>query len=375
MATIVVTTPSSVNKACGSPASAPHLAPVRSRHTAYDCIVVTLSVLDQSPVRQGGTMSLALAETLELAQLCDRLGYHRYWLSEHHNTGGLASATPEILIEAIASRTARIRVGSGGVMLSHYSPLKVAETFRMLEALHPGRIDLGVGRAPGSDTHTARALAHGPGQLGIEHYPDQLMDLYGYLTDDLPPDHEFRGIRAIPATDTIPELWLLGSSAASAQYAAELGWGFCYAHFINADGGERSMALYRKLFDPSPLVPEPVGSIGVSVTCAETDEEAERLSWSRWGWRIMASQGRRDGIPPPEEAMAFTFTDAERDYLQYVKGRSIFGSPATVKRRLLELGDEYGVDEFVVVTIVHDFAARKRSYELLAAEFGLTPAS
>ena len=336
--------------------------------------MVILSVLDQSPVRQGGTMRQAITETLELAQLCDRLGYHRYWLSEHHNTGGLASATPEILIGEIASRTERIRVGSGGVMLSHYSPLKVAETFKMLEVLHPGRIDLGVGRAPGSDTLTARALAHGPGQLGIEHYPDQLLDLYGYLTDDMPPDHPFHGIIAIPSTETTPELWLLGSSGASAQYAAELGWGFCYAHFINADGGERSMETYRKLFEPSPVLTAPRASVGVSVTCAETDEEAERLSWSRWGWRIMAAH-RRQGIPPPEEARAFTFTEPERDYLQYVKTRSIYGSPGTVRGKLEELGEQYGVDEFVVVTIVYDFEARKRSYALLASEFGLTPAS
>jgi luciferase family oxidoreductase group 1 len=342
-------------------------------HPARRPPLVTLSVLDQSPVREGATARQAIQETLELAQLCDRLGYHRYWLSEHHNTGGLASATPEILIAEIASRTQQIRVGSGGVMLSHYSPLKVAETFRMLEALHPGRIDLGVGRAPGSDTHTAKALAHGPGALGLEHYSDQLFDLYGFLSDDIPPDHDFAGIRAIPAIDTVPELWLLGSSNASAQYAAELGWSFCYAHFINADRGEQAMSTYRQLFEPSPVLDAPRGSIGVSVTCAETDEEAEYLCWSRWGWRIMAAQGRRGGIPPPDEAKAFTYTDAERDYLDYVKSRSIHGSPRTVRRKLAELGEGYGVDEFVVVTIVHSFEARKRSYELLAEAYGLEP--
>jgi luciferase family oxidoreductase group 1 len=332
--------------------------------------MVRLSVLDQSPVRGGGTPVDAIRETLELAELADRLGYHRYWLAEHHNSNGLASASPEVLIGHVASRTQRLRVGSGGVMLSHYSPLKVAEQFRMLEALHPGRIDLGVGRAPGSDGRTARALAAGPGQLGIERYPDQLVDLYGYLADDLPADHPFAGIRAMPAGPTVPELWLLGSSGVSADYAAELGWSFCFAHFINPEGGEAVVRKYRERFEPSPILDGPRASIGVSVTCADDDDEAERLSWSRWCWRIAANHGNRGGILSPEEAMAFPYTEAERDYIAYMRANSIWGSPARVRDRLEELGAAYGVDEFVIVTITHDFAARKRSYELLAKEFG-----
>ena len=332
-----------------------------------------LSVLDQSPVRKGGTASQALHETIALAQACERWGYHRYWLSEHHNTGGLASATPEVLIAEIANRTERIRVGSGGVMLSHYSPLKVAETFRMLETLHPGRIDLGIGRAPGSDTRTARALAHGPGQLGIEHYPDQMLDLYGYLAGDMPAEHPFHGVEAIPAGEGMPELWTLGSSGASAQYAAELGWAFCFAHFINPDGGERAMQLYRDRFQASPFLAEPRGSIGLSVTVADTHEEAEHISWSRWGWRIMAQKGQRSGIPSPEEAMAFDYTPAEIDYLAYARSRSIFGNPHEVRERVEEIAAEYGVEEVVVVTITHDFKARLRSYELLAEVFEVAP--
>ena len=334
--------------------------------------MVTLGVLDQSPIRAGGTPAGALRETVQLAQLCDRLGYHRYWLAEHHSTGGLACATPEVLIAEVAARTEHIRVGSGGIMLSHYSPLKVAESFRMLEAFHPGRIDLGVGRAPGSDTRTARALAAGPGQLGIEHYPDQLLDLYGYLANDMPPEHPFRGVRAMPSGETMPELWMLGSSGASAQYAAELGWAFCFAHFINAENGERAMARYREIFQPSPVAAAPRASIGVSVTVAETHEEAEHLSWSRWGWRLMSQRGLvRAGIPSPEEAKAYQYTEPELDYLAYVRSRSIFGSPAEVRDRLEELGTEYGVDEFVCVTITYSFEARKRSYELLADAFDL----
>ncbi len=334
-----------------------------------------LSVLDQSPIRAGGTPRQALAETLELAQLADRLGYERYWVAEHHSTGGLASATPEILIEAIASRTERIRVGSGGVMLSHYSPLKVAESFRMLEALHPGRIDLGVGRAPGSDTRTATALATGPGRLGIEHYPEQLMDLYGYLSDTLPANHPFAGIHAMPAGETMPELWLLGSSDASAQYAAELGWSFCYAHFINPYGGLVHTQNYRAAFCPSPMLAEPRASLAISATVAETREEAERLCWSRWGARVGAARGRRTGFLPPEEAMALEFTAPEREYIEHMRSESIHGDPATVKARIEKMAADYDVEDVVVVTITYDFEARKRSYELLADAFGLKGAS
>jgi luciferase family oxidoreductase group 1 len=330
-----------------------------------------LSVLDQSPVRRGGTPAEALQETLALAAAADRLGYHRYWLAEHHSTGGLASATPEVLIAEVASRTQRIRVGSGGVMLTHYSALKVAETFRMLEALHPGRIDLGVGRAPGSDGRTARALAHGPGQLSLDDYPDQLLDLYGYLADDLPEGHPFHGVHASPAGPTMPELWVLGSSFASAEYAAELGFAFCFAHFINPEPAERALKLYRERFQPSPFLEAPRAGASLSVTVADTDDEAERLSWSRWAWRMMAQRGERGGIPSPEEAMAFPFTEPERDYLAYARSRSIFGTPHAVKERLDELSVVFGVDEFVLVTITYDFAARVRSYELLADAYGL----
>jgi len=330
-----------------------------------------LSILDQSPIRDGGTAADAIYETIELARLADKLGYERYWLSEHHNSGGLASATPEILIAEIASRTERIRVGSGGVMLSHYSPLKVAESFRMLETLHPGRIDLGVGRAPGSDGRTASALAHGPGRLGIEHYPDQLLDLYGYLSDTLPVDHPFSGIHAMPIGPGVPDLWLLGSSAASADYAAELGWSFCYAHFINQNGGVEFTRGYREKFQPSPILSAPRTSLAVSVTCADTTEEAERLSWSRWAWRVAANHGQRKGILSPEDAMRVPFTGPEIEYIEHMRSQSIFGDPQTVKRRLEDIAGEYGVDVLVLVTITHDFAARKHSYALLAEAFAL----
>ncbi len=332
--------------------------------------MTTLSVLDQSPVRLGGTPAQALAETVQLAQAADRLGFERYWVAEHHNTSALASTAPEVLIGQIAAHTSHIRVGSGGVMLPHYSSLKVAEAFRLLETLHPGRIDLGIGRAPGSDGRTARALAPVGVPMDLREFPNQLLDLYGFLADDFPPDHEYHGITAMPRPDSMPDLWLLGSSDVSAGYAAELGWPFCYAHFINPHRAETAFDAYRKLFAPSPVEEAPRASIAVSALVAQTEEEAERLSWSRWGWRLMGGAGG-SGIPTPEEALAFDYSEPEREYLETLKHRSLYGDPTQVRDRLLAMGERYGVDDFVVVTITYDFGARLRSYELLAEAFAL----
>lgn len=333
---------------------------------------ISLSVLDQSPVRSGGTAQQAVRESVLLAQAVDQLGYTRYWVAEHHNMRGLASTAPEVLIGHIAASTKGIRVGSGGVMLSHYSPLKVAESFNLLSALHPGRIDLGIGRAPGSDARTARALASAENPLDLDNFPEQLMNLYGFLSGEFPKDHQFQGISAQPLGETIPDLWLLGSSAVGSEYAAELGWSFCHAHFINPHSTRSSFDAYRKLFSPSPIRTTPRTSIGVSVLCAETHAEAERLSWSRWGWRLMGhvSSG---GIPSVEEAQTFNYNEAELAALEDMKQRSIYGDPSEVRDQLLELGDKYDTDEFVIVTITHDFKHRVRSYELLAEAFALQP--
>ena len=334
-----------------------------------------LGVLDQIPVRQGGTPQEAIEETFRLAAAADRLGYSRYWLAEHHNLAALACAAPEILIPQVAARTSRIRVGSGGVMLQHYSPLKVAEAFRTIETLNPGRIDLGIGRAPGSDGRTAQALVHGPGALGIEHFPEQLLDLQDFLCDTFPADHRHSGVQAMPASPSVPELWLLGSANVSAHYAAQIGWGFSFAHFISPDGGAGVVRAYREAFQPSPTREEPAASLGVHVLCAEEEEEAERLAWTRWCWRIQSNRGMYTaGLPSVEEALSYDYTERERDYVEYLKRTSIYGTPAQVVDRLAELSSSYGVDEFVVVTITYDFAPRLRSYELLAAEIGLHPA-
>jgi luciferase family oxidoreductase group 1 len=331
-----------------------------------------LSVLDQAPIRKGGTATQAIAEAIELARHADRLGYHRYWLAEHHNSTSLACASPEILVAAIADRTERIRVGTGGVMLPHYSALKVAETFRMLETLHPGRIDLGLGRAPGSDLLTARALAPGGGQLPIEHYPEQVLDLLGYLEGRLPAGHPFRAVHAMPEGASVPELWLLGSGGDSAQIAAWFGLPFSFAHFITQRGGVEIVSSYRQSFRPSRWLERPRASIGVSLVVADSDDEARRLSMSRFLWWIKIIKGETEAFPPPEEALAYSYDASERDLLAKLERRSIYGTAATVRARLLDLAAQYEVDEVVVLTITYDFAARLRSYELLADAFGLT---
>ncbi len=332
-----------------------------------------LSVLDQSPIRADATPADAIADTLALAALTDRLGYHRYWLAEHHSSGGLAGASPEILISQVAQRTTGLRVGSGGVMLSHYSPLKVAESFRMLETLFPGRIDLGIGRAPGSDQLTDQALQAGPGAVGPQHYPMQVRDLIGYLDDSLPDDHPFVRVRAMPAGPSAPPVWLLGSSDQSASLAAYFGCPFSFAQFIAGDGGSDAMEAYRQNFRPSDRFPEPVGSIGVFVICADTDEAAERLMMSRDLSSVRQRTGRAGPVPSFEEASGYVYSPQEEALRQYNRQRWVWGTPETVRARLEELGTQFGVDEFVVVTICPDLESRCRSYELLAEAFELTP--
>jgi len=330
-----------------------------------------LSVLDQSPIRAGGTPSDAVHETIELAKLCDRLGYHRYWLAEHHASDGLAGSIPEVLIARVAAETQRIRVGSGGVMLTHYSPLKVAEAFRMLETLTPGRIDLGLGRAPGSDQRTAQALAYLGGVTGPEYFARQVQDTIAWLRNELEDDHPFKSVSAQPAGETMPEIWLLGSSDQSAQVAAHFSAAFSFAHFITDQGGTDVMDMYRRRFQPSGLEAQPRGSIGVFVICADTEEEAKRLATSRDLWRMRLDRGEIGPIPTVEEALAYQYTEQERARVAFHRRRNIVGAPEQVKAKLDRLLEEYGVDEAVVVSITHDFAGRTRTYELLAEAYGL----
>ena len=332
-----------------------------------------LSVLDQSPIRKGGTPAQAVAETLELAQLCDRLGYHRYWLAEHHSSDALAGAAPEVLIARVAGLTRHMKIGSGGVMLPHYSALKVAENFRMLETLFPGRIDLGVGRAPGSDQRTMRVLADGkPNWSNADHYPLQVRDLVAWLHDAFPAGHAAHGVVAQPVGDSAPDVWLLGSSEDSAAFAAHFGLPFCFAHFINPDGGDGVTRAYRAHFKPSALYDKPVPMMAMGVLCAETDEEADLLAKSRDVWAMrLRTQGNPGPFPSVEEAVEVSKDPRVQPFLAQMRRRGVVGSPKTVRAGIEAAAASYEVDEIMLVTITYDFAKRKRSYELLAEEFGL----
>jgi luciferase family oxidoreductase group 1 len=325
-----------------------------------------LGILDQSPVRNGGTAADAVRETLELARLGDRLGYQRYWLAEHHSTNSFAGAAPEVLIPAVAGTTRRIRVGSGGVMLSHYSPLKVAEQFRMLELLHPGRIDLGVGRAPGGDHLASQALRYGREEIGIDAFPRQVADLVRWVGDTMEDEHPFRRVRAMPRAPTTPEIWLLGSGGSSAGYAAELGCAFSFAQFISGIDAAAQVREYLARFRPSHRLAAPLASVGIGVICAETVEEAEHLSLTMhlWRWNVIRRMDR--GIPSPEQAVeAFGSAGVTPAELRE-DPRTIVGDPVRVRDGLLRLAARCGVDEIMTVTVTHSWEARRRSYELLA---------
>ncbi len=325
-----------------------------------------LSVLDQSPAAQERSQDHAIRESLALARHCEALGYHRYWVSEHHNSASIVGTAPEILMAAIAATTTRIRVGSAGVMLPHYAALKVAEQFRVLEAIAPGRIDLGLGRAPGSDRLTAMALNPDPG--AAENFPSQVQELDLWLRGEaLPEGHPFRSIRAHPAGPTSPEIWILGSSDYGAQLAAFLGYPYAYAYFFtDGRGTEEALALYRASYRPSARHPDPVATICVWALAADTEAEARRLLATREHWRVGFEKGLRTALVSPEDAAAHPYTDAELAIVRRLRERAIVGTGAQVAARLRELAAQFALDEIVVNTWTHDPAARRHSYELIA---------
>jgi len=329
---------------------------------------VRLSVLDQSPVPEGSTGADALANTLDLARLADGLGYHRYWVAEHHGTPMLACASPEALVGPVAATTSRIRVGSGGVMLPHYSPLKVAESFSILAGLFPERIDLGLGRAPGTDQITTFALQRDRNQLPADDFPQQLTELLGYLEDTLPESHPFKRLAALPGLPERPEPWLLGSSPQSAVWAAELGLPYSFADFINPGGAEIAES-YRGRFGQSERLAAPRLAVGVMAICADSDEEAERLAASSRMSFSLLRQGRLIPVPPVDKALRYLETREKRPGGS--GRRAVLGSPQTVRAGLERVAKEYGAEELIVVTITHEHAARRRSYELIAEAFGL----
>jgi len=309
-----------------------------------------LSVLDQSPIPAGSTAGVALRNSLELARLADRMGYHRYWLAEHHGTPGLACNSPEVMIGPVAAATSRIRVGSGGIMLPHYSPLKVFESFAMLSGLFPGRIDLGLGRAPGTSSRVAHMLQRDRRQPPPDDFREQLAELLGYIKDGDPAPY------------------LLGSSPQSAVWAAELGLPYVFADFINP-AGEPYAAFYREHFTPSLRLREPHVSVCAWAVCAETREEAVRLSASARMMMLLLFRGRLIPVPPVEEALEFLKHEGAPMETLPVHRRVIAGDPSAVRGALETLAQDYDADEVFVVNILYDHAARLRSYELLAHAF------
>ena len=333
-----------------------------------------LSVLDQSTVVTGRTPAESIRETLALARHCEALGYSRYWLAEHHNSDAVAGAAPEVLMAAVAATTQRIRVGSAGIMLPHYSALKVAEQFRVLEAIAPGRIDMGLGRAPGSDGLTAHAL-NPNAAAAAELFPALVRDLLAWVSGaDLIERHPFRDIRAQPAGETVPEAWILGSSDYGAQVAAHFGLTYCFAHFItDGQGAAEAIALYRDSYKPSARHPAPYASVCVWALAADSEAEAERLYASRALWRLYRDRGVFVATPSPEEAAAHPWTEAERVRADKLRRRALIGTGAQVAERLHDLAETLGVQEVAILGTAHDPAARRASYALLAEACGLRP--
>jgi luciferase family oxidoreductase group 1 len=321
--------------------------------------VVPLSVLDLVPIGSGSTATAALRHSTTLVRRAEELGFRRYWVAEHHGMPGIASSSPAVLIAHLAAASSHIRVGSGGVMLPNHQPLVVAEQFGTLDALHPGRIDLGIGRAPGTDPRTARALRRGADTLGADDFPDQLTELAAYFRGEGP-------VLAVPATGQQPAMWLLGSSGYSAQVAGLLGLPFAFAHHFSAENTLPALALYRDTFRPSAVLQQPYAMIAASVLAAETDAEARRLALPSALQFLRLRQGQPGPVPSPRDAEEHRFTAEERAFVDDRLGGQIIGSPDTVRDGVHELVGRTGADELMVVTSTHDGADRLRSYELLA---------
>lgn len=328
-----------------------------------------LSVLDQSISLAGAGEDAAIRDTLELAPHCERLGYHRFWLSEHHSLPTIVGTAPEILMAAVAARTTRIRIGSAGVMLPHYSALKVAEQFRVLEALAPGRIDLGVGRAPGADMRVAQLL-NPDAYRAAEAFPQQIVDLQRWTAGEA-----LHGAVAHPRGPHRPEVWVLGSSDYGAQLAAHLGLPYAFAYFFaDGQGVEQALHLYRSLYRPSPRHPAPQPTICVWALAADTEEEARHHALSRERWRVDRMRGQLGPLQPPDAIAARGFADDEMPTVLATRRKALVGTGAQVAAKMRALADELGLEELVVNTWAHAPAVRRRSYELLAREFALAAA-
>jgi luciferase family oxidoreductase group 1 len=336
--------------------------------------VIPLSVLDLSPVTTGAPGSVALRNSLDLAQLADRLGYTRYWLAEHHNLASIASSAPDIMTGQVAAATSRIRVGSGGVMLVNHAPLMVAERFKVLEALFPGRIDLGLGRAPGTDPVTSYALRRRQDAREGDDFLERFQELVLLERGGFPAEHPFRNVHAMPADVALPPIWLLGSSGYSAELAAAVGMGFAFAHHFAEHDAASAMLSYRAHFKPSAALAEPRAILAVAAIAADNEAEAERIASSADLHFVRRAKGEFEPLASPEEAAAFPYAPADRQRIARQRERLVVGSADQVRGRLLALLEAASADELMITTMVYDHDARRRSYELLAEAFGLPSA-
>lgn len=329
---------------------------------------VPLSVLDLAHIGAGSTAGQAIQNSVDLARRAEALGYRRYWFAEHHGMPSIASSAPEILIAHVAAATRSIRVGSGGIMLPNHAPLRIAEAFHTLEALHPGRIDLGIGRAPGSDRATMAAMR----PFDAEQFPAQLQELFSLSRGDFPADHPFHRVRAVPADVELPPVWLLGSSGASARFAGSLGLGYSFARHFSPTPPGPALEAYREAFRPSERFPRPHVILAVSVVCAETLAEAEFLSGSLdLAWLRFRRQ-EFGPVPTPEEAAAYDYAADERAVVRENRARHFVGATEDVVAELDALVAATGADELMITTMVHSHAARARSFELLSEAWGAT---
>jgi luciferase family oxidoreductase group 1 len=335
--------------------------------------VIPVSILDLSPVTTATPGSVALRNSLDLARLADGLGYKRYWVAEHHNLANIASSAPEIMIGQIAASTSHLRVGSGGVMLTNHAPLMVAERFKVLEALFPGRIDLGLGRAPGTDQVTSYALRARQDPRQGDDFLERFQELLLLERGGFPEGHPFRNVRAVPADVPLPPIWLLGSSGYSAELAAAVGMGFAFAHHFADYDAESAMLSYRDHFKPSATMKEPYAILGTAAIVADTDAEAERIAASADLHYARRAKGEYQPLASPEEAATYAYTPVDRERMARHRVRLVVGGVDRVKERLLALIAETRADELMITTMVYDHAARRHSYELLADAFALTP--
>jgi luciferase family oxidoreductase group 1 len=333
--------------------------------------MLPLSVLDLSPITTGHSGAVALRNSLDLAQLADRLGYTRYWVAEHHNLPSVASSAPDIMIGQIAALTRRIRVGSGGVMLPNHAPLTVAERFKVLEALFPGRIDLGLGRAPGTDPITSIALRRRQDVRDDDDFLERFQELMLIESRGFPEGHPFRNVRAMPADVPLPPIHLLGSSGYSAELAAAIGAGFAFAHHFASHDAVAAMTSYRAHFKPSPALPRPHAILGVAAVAADSDAEAERLASTIDLNFVRRAKGEYLPLSSPDEAAAYDYSPIDRERIRQNRARVFTGSPETVLARLAPLLAATQADEVMITTMVYDHAARRHSYELLAQACGL----